>query len=385
MPGLFPSQQALQQTFGSQRLRGEARSVPVSSNGTPHQARPELYGVAFSIIDDPKNKLSAEAQKELNKATPAAKARTGQIEMYSGGFYAAATFGGLLACGVTHTAVTPLDLVKCRRQVDSKLYKGNFQAWSMIYRKEGIRGIFTGWSPTFFGYSAQGAFKYGWYEYFKKTYSDLAGPENANKYKTLLYLSASASAEFLADIALCPFEAVKVRMQTSIPSPYSGTMDGIRKITAAEGAGGLYKGLYPLWGRQIPYTMMKFASFETIVEMIYKRLPGSKADYGKGSQTAVSFTAGYLAGILCAIVSHPADVLVSKLNTNRKPGEAFGAAVSRNYRDIGFGGLWNGLPVRIVMIGTLTGLQWMIYDSFKVFMGFPTTGGTSSDVPKTAH
>jgi solute carrier family 25 phosphate transporter 3 len=26
------------------------------------------------------------------------------------------------------------------------------------------------------------------------------------------------------------------------------------------------------------------------------------------------------------------------------------------------------------MIGTLTGLQWMIYDSFKIFMGLPTTG-----------
>lgn len=289
--------------------------------------------------------------------------------------------------------MTPLDLVKCRRQVDSKLYKGNFQAWGMIFRADGVRGIFTGWSPTFFGYSAQGAFKYGWYEYFKKTYSDLAGAENAYKYKTVLYLSASASAEFLADIALCPFEAVKVRMQTTIPPAYTGTLDGIRKITAAEGYAGLYKGIYPLWGRQIPYTMMKFASFETIVEMIYDRLPGQKSDYSKAAQTGVSFTGGYAAGILCAIVSHPADVLVSKLNTNRGATEGFGAAVARNYRDIGFGGLWNGLPVRIVMIGTLTGLQWMIYvsfhklarskssmltfvqDYFKIFMGLPTTGG----------
>lgn len=109
---------------------------------------------------------------------------------------------------------------------------------------------------------------------------------------------------------------------------------------------------------------MKFASFETIVEMIYDRLPGSKNDYGKATQTAVSFTGGYIAGILCAVVSHPADVLVSKLNANRKAGEAFGAAVARNYKDTGFMGLWNGLPVRIVMIGTLTGLQWMIYVSF---------------------
>ena len=213
--------------------------------------------------------------------------------------------------GITHTAVTPLDLVKCRRQVDSKMYTGNFQAWGKIARAEGFRGIYTGWSPTFFGYSAQGAFKYGGYEFFKKWYSDLAGAENAAKYKTSLYLTASASAEFIADIALCPFEAVKVRSQTTIPPFAKGTFEGISKITSTEGFGGLYKGLYPLWGRQIPYTMMKFASFETIVEMIYERMPGKKSDYGKGAQTAVSFTGGYLAGILCAIVSHPADVMVS--------------------------------------------------------------------------
>jgi len=98
MPVLFPTQHILQQTFGSQRLTGEARSVPVSSKATPRQARPELYGAAYSVVDDPKNKLSAEAQKEFNKASSAAKAKTGQIEMYSGGFYAAATFGGLMAC-----------------------------------------------------------------------------------------------------------------------------------------------------------------------------------------------------------------------------------------------------------------------------------------------
>jgi solute carrier family 25 phosphate transporter 3 len=250
-----------------------------------------------------------------------------------------------------------------RRQVDSKLYKGNFQAWGHIFRTEGFRGVFTGWSPTLFGYSAQGAFKYGWYEYFKKTYSDMAGPEAAYKYKTALYLSASASAEFLADIALCPFEAVKVRMQATIPAQYTGTLDGFSKIAAAEGVSGLYKGLYPLWARQIPYTMMKFASFETIVEMIYDRLPGNKSDYSKGAQTGVSFVGGYLAGILCAAVSHPADVMVSKLNAYRKAGEGFGTVTSRIYKDIGFRGLWNGLPVRIVMIGTLTGLQWMIYVS----------------------
>ena len=241
------------------------------------------------------------------------------------------------------------------------------QAWRTIGNAEGFRGIFTGWGPTFVGYSVQGAGKYGFYEYFKHLYSELAGEENAAKYKTTLFLTASASAEFIADLGLCPFEAVKVRMQTTIPPAFTGTFQGINYITAKEGTAGqaksevqerrtltigsLYKGLYPLWGRQIPYTMMKFASFETIVAAIYNYLPGQKSDYGKGAQTGVAFVGGYAAGILCAIVSHPADVMVSKLNADRGAGEGFGAAISRIYGKIGFGGLWNGLPVRIVMIG----------------------------------
>ncbi|KAL2107939.1 hypothetical protein VUR80DRAFT_4480 [Thermomyces stellatus] len=367
----IPDQDTLRGVFHNPGAAGVQQPVPQGKRmGTVFDY--------YSIADDAKNeakKLSEEAAREFEKASAKAQKASGGIQMHSAKYYAACTMGGLLACGITHTAVTPLDLVKTRRQVDSSLYKSNMQAWSKIYRAEGLRGVFTGWSPTFFGYSAQGAFKYGWYEYFKKKYSDLAGPEAAVKYRTGLYLAASASAEVLADVALCPFEALKVRMQGSMPNPYKGTVQGITSIVGKEGTAGLFKGIYPLWGRQIPYTMMKFASFETIVEMIYQRLPGRKEDYGKAAQTGVSFSAGYLAGILCAVVSHPADVMVSKLNAYREPGEAFGKAMGRIYKDIGFMGLWNGLPVRIVMIGTLTGLQWMIYDYFKIFMGLPTTGG----------
>lgn len=139
------------------------------------------------------------------------------------------------ACGPTHTAVTPLDLVKCRRQVDPKLYSSNLQAWSKIYRGEGLRGVFFGWSPTLVGYCFQGGGKYGFYEVFKYSYGEQMFP-NANK--TVIFLAASASAEFIADIFLCPFEAVKVRMQTSLP-PFANTMrEGISKVVQKEGYAG---------------------------------------------------------------------------------------------------------------------------------------------------
>ncbi len=279
-----------------------------------------------------------------------------------------------LACGPTHSAVTPLDLVKCRRQVNSSLYSSNIQGWKSIVAKEGFGGIFTGIGATFIGYSLQGAGKYGCYEFFKYQYAQIVGKDVADKYKTTLYLSASASAEFIADMFLCPWEAIKVKTQTTLPPYATNVVDGWKKITAKEGIAGLYKGLAPLWCRQIPYTMVKFASFERTVEAIYNILPKKKSEYSLLSQTGVSFLAGYLAGILCAIVSHPADVMVSKVNADKKATESTGQAVGRIYKQIGFGGLWNGLPVRIVMIGTLTGLQWLLYDSFKVYVGLPTSG-----------
>lgn len=47
--------------------------------------------------------------------------------------------------------------------------------------------------------------------YAHRTYADMAGEEVAKKYQSAIFLAGSASAEFFADIALCPFEAVKVR------------------------------------------------------------------------------------------------------------------------------------------------------------------------------
>jgi solute carrier family 25 phosphate transporter 3 len=292
-----------------------------------------------------------------------------KIEMYSAEYYAACTVGGILSCGLTHMAVTPLDVVKCNMQTDPGKYKSIGSGFGITVRENGLKGLLRGWVPTLVGYSVQGAGKFGLYEFFKKYYSDLAGEENAKKYKTLIFLAGSASAEFFADIGLCPFEAVKVKVQTQ-PGFAKGLSDGMPKLISQEGVGGLFKGLAPLWGRQIPYTMMKFACFENTVVALYKYVvPKPKEQCTKTEQLGVSFAAGYIAGVFCAVVSQPADNLVSKLNST--PGATVGSIVS----EMGpLALMTRGLPLRIIMVGTLTGLQWGIYDAFKVYVGLPTTG-----------
>merc|ERR1711962_332151 len=286
-------------------------------------------------------------------------------EFGSATYYAYCGFGGILSCGITHTAVVPLDLVKCRIQVDPTKYKGILQGGSLTIKEEGVRGLAKGWAPTAIGYSMQGLCKFGFYEVFKILYSNLLGEEKTYLYRTSLYLAASASAEFFADIALAPMEACKVRMQTQ-PGFANTLREAFPKLKETEGMGTFYKGLVPLWMRQIPYTMMKFACFERTVEAIYKFVvPKPRSECTKGEQLLVTFTAGYIAGVFCAVVSHPADSVVSVLN--KEKGSTAGQVLKR----LGPKGVWKGLGARIIMIGTLTALQWFIYDSVKVYFKLP--------------
>lgn len=109
--------------------------------------------------------------------------------------------------------------MKCRLQVDQAKYKNLFTGFKVTFAEDGSRGLVKGWAPTLFGYSAQGLFKFGLYEYFKCLYTDIIGDEAAFLYRTSLYLAASASAEFFADIALSPMEAAKVKVRWTWEDP----------------------------------------------------------------------------------------------------------------------------------------------------------------------
>jgi len=325
------------------------------------------------LFPNPVKAIKAQEQQPLLEAeTPmravaAASSEEYSCEFGSNKYYALCAFGGVLSCGITHTAVTPLDLVKCRLQVNKEKYKSLGNGFKVTVADGGSRALFLGWAPTAIGYSAQGLCKFGFYEVFKNVYAGMMGEENAFLWRTTLYLISSASAEFFADIALSPMESCKVRMQTSLPGTFPTTLRGaFPKILAEEGVNGFYKALVPLWGRQIPYTMMKFACFERTVELLYAYVvPKPRAECSKSEQLIVTFAAGYIAGVFCAVVSHPADTIVSYMN------KAKGSTVGDAARTLGFAGMWAGLGPRIIMIGTLTALQWFIYDGVKVQLRLP--------------
>lgn len=294
-----------------------------------------------------------------------------------------------MACGLTHFGITPLDVTKCNMQVYPGKYTGLVSGIKTIMKEEGAMALWKGWGPTLVGYSMQGAGKYGLYELFKDQYMTMLGEETSTKYKGLIWVSASASAEFFADILLCPSEMVKVKVQTSPPGTWPTGFAAATAKMWAEKASTRYPfgSLVPLWSRQIPYTVAKFYFFEKVrpsaaskhlslaafkasagragthqscwlqmVQLFYTHVfTAPKETYSKTTQLGVTFASGYSAGVICAIVSHPADSLVSLMGKAENKGKSLGQIAS----ETGIKTLaTKGLGTRVLMIGTLTGFQW---------------------------
>lgn len=104
---------------------------------------------------------------------------------------------GALCCTATHGAMTPIDVVKTRIQIDPAL-RGNSMvtAGRKIVAAEGARGLMTGFGPTAVGYLVQGGAKFMGYEFWKKKFVEIAGSQEAAvKHRTAIYLGGAATAE----------------------------------------------------------------------------------------------------------------------------------------------------------------------------------------------
>lgn len=117
--------------------------------------------------------------------------------------------------------------------------------------------------------------------------------------------------------------------------------------------------------------MAKFAVQGKAAEVIYASSGLTPEKASKGANLSISLLSGVIAGVAAAIISHPADTLLSKIN--KKGAGGTGSTTSRLIaisREMGFVKLClTGLPARCVMIGTLTAGQFGIFDSVMAAVG----------------
>jgi len=287
-------------------------------------------------------------------------------------YYVKSALAGGICCGVTHGAVCPVDVVKTRMQLEPQKYnKGMIGGFRQVIGEEGVMALSTGLTATGLGYFIQGWFKFGGVELIKIKTVQMIGDKKAWDNRTAIYLGAAAGAEFVADCFLCPLEACRIR---SVSDPtYASSLPGVAaRLIKEEGViRGFYSGFGPILFKQIPYTMAKFAVQGRAAESMYSSMGKTPAQCSGVLNTTVSLGSGVIAGVVSAIISHPADTLLSKVNKAGAGGDGSIAQRMMNItKETGVVKLCTqGLGARCVMIGTLTALQFGIFDSVMRALG----------------
>lgn len=252
-----------------------------------------------------------------------------------------------------------------------KYNKGMIGGFRQVIGEEGVMALSTGLTATGLGYFIQGWFKFGGVELIKIKTVQMIGDKKAWDNRTAIYLGAAAGAEFVADCFLCPLEACRIR---SVSDPtYASSLPGVAaRLIKEEGViRGFYSGFGPILFKQIPYTMAKFAVQGRAAESMYSSMGKTPAQCSGVLNTTVSLGSGVIAGVVSAIISHPADTLLSKVNKAGAGGDGSIAQRMMNItKETGVVKLCTqGLGARCVMIGTLTALQFGIFDSVMRALG----------------
>ncbi|KAJ7134705.1 mitochondrial carrier domain-containing protein [Mycena epipterygia] len=280
---------------------------------------------------------------------------------------------GALCCTISHGAMTPIDVVKTRIQIDAA-YKGLgiFSGTRYIIAKEGPSALLTGFGPTAVGYLAQGGAKFAGYEFWKKTFVQFAGDQDtAVKYRTAIYLGAASVAEFFADILLTPLEATRIRL-VSERGYATGLVTGFTRMAREGGLRELYAGFLPILCKQIPYAIGQFTVNEFCHELVFRSMSEeTKRNLSATSKFGIALGSGITAGFAAAILSHPADTLLSQINKGHGPSGSMLYRLTALAREAGFKGLFAGLGPRMIMTAGLVSSQFLMYGEIKKALSAP--------------
>lgn len=151
----------------------------------------------------------------------------------------------------------------------------------------------------------------------------------------------------------------------------------------------LWSGFFPILSRELPFAIAKFLTFDLIAKTVVVFLNGQSGEGALPVQIGVgpvgltvSAGAGAIAGIAGAVVSHPADLILTKTSASKQKAEdpdrsvALGTSDDKSpawvkvikdliSQDGGLANLFVGLGSRSLFFFLVIGLQFFLYDYVK--------------------
>lgn len=197
----------------------------------------------------------------------------------------------------------PLDLVKTRLQQN---LAGSMVATAVhVLRTERVSGLWRGIAPSITR-TVPGVGLYFGSLHWLKTRVVGPGREDISALQSVLM---GMAARTFAGCAMIPITVIKTRYESRVYE-YSRMSTALAQIYSREGVRGLCCGLVPTLVRDAPFSGL-YLMFYT---QLKQRFSVDTAHCRTAAEaTASHFVCGVLAGVLASFVTHPADVIKTKM------------------------------------------------------------------------
>ncbi|KAI1067391.1 hypothetical protein LB506_003918 [Fusarium annulatum] len=222
-----------------------------------------------------------------------------------------------------------IDIVKMRLQA----YGGySLDVTRKIWSVEGPRSFYKGTLPPLLGVGACVSIQFGAFHLFSQQFNNFNKQQDSNHKGSLslgqVYL-AGGLAGITNSVISGPIEHIRIRLQT--------------KIWQHQGISGIYRGQAVTILREFHGYGVWFAAYEGLVQHLV-RMVGKKRSEIESWKFAVC---GGLAGELLWLLSHPLDVIKSKMQSdgfgNDQKYETMREAIRQTWRTGGVSGLFEGI------------------------------------------
>lgn len=237
-----------------------------------------------------------------------------------------------------------------------------------IFRYEGMRGLWRGLVPTVVMTVPSQVTYMTCYDAFRGVLSRITLRERSDApYKIPQFavsLGSGASARAISATMVTPIELLRTRLQASHSKDgMSMVLRGFGDEIRAQGITVLWRGLCATLWRDVPFSAIYFASYEAGKRMLTGGGLGESRTGGFSQEFAVSFAVGSSSGCIAALITHPFDVIKTRLQADSISSVdgarrmAIAEAITKIVRTEGARGLYCGLAPRLAKVVPASGIM----------------------------
>jgi len=165
-----------------------------------------------------------------------------------------------------------------------------------------------------------------------------------------------------------PMTVIKTRYESGLFA-YPSLFSAIKNLGRVEGLVGLTSGIVPTLLRDVPFSGL-YLMFYTEFKSIAKTFDNQNADarnppklkYNSRHEVR-NFVCGICAGLLACAITHPFDVLKTKIQISRSV-QPMSAVIKDVIKYEGLSGLLVGLSARMIRRSLMTALSWTLFEKF---------------------